>query len=133
MADEHASGKQSSQRNWVSLIPFGLHQQHPNNYKDILDAAWENRDSLGYAYHHLGNHTHAITSYLQALALFGDLGHRYNQADTLTHLGDTHHAVGNHQAAHDAWQQALIILDDLHHPDAGQLRTKLAGLDGGVR
>lgn len=50
MADEHAPGKQSGQRNWVSLIPFGLHQQHPNNYKDILDAAWENRDSLGYAY-----------------------------------------------------------------------------------
>lgn len=50
MSDEHASGKGSVQRNWVSLIPFGLHQQHPNNYKDILDAVWENRDSLGYAY-----------------------------------------------------------------------------------
>jgi len=50
MTDEHASGKGSVQRHWVSLIPFGLHQQHPNNYKDILDAVWENRDSLGYAY-----------------------------------------------------------------------------------
>ena len=50
MADEHTPGKRSDQRNWVSLIPFGLHQQHPNNYKDILDAVWENRDSLGYAY-----------------------------------------------------------------------------------
>lgn len=50
MADEPASGKRSGRSNWVSLIPFGLHQQHPNNYKDILDAAWENRDSLGYAY-----------------------------------------------------------------------------------
>ncbi|BFU91742.1 MAG: formate dehydrogenase [Nitrospira sp.] len=50
MADEHASGKGSVQRNWVSLIPFGLHQQHPNNYKDILDAVWENRDNLSYAY-----------------------------------------------------------------------------------
>ena len=50
MADEHTPGKRSGQRNWVSLIPFGLHQQHPNNYKDILDAVWENRDNLGYAY-----------------------------------------------------------------------------------
>jgi len=50
MTDKHASGKGSVQRNWVSLIPFGLHQQHPNNYKDILEAVWENRDNLGYAY-----------------------------------------------------------------------------------
>jgi molybdopterin-dependent oxidoreductase alpha subunit len=37
-------------RNWVSLVPYGLNQQHPNNYKDILDALWENKDSLGYAW-----------------------------------------------------------------------------------
>ena len=40
----------SSRHNWVSLVPFGLNQQHPNNYRDILEAAWENRDSLGYAW-----------------------------------------------------------------------------------
>ena len=50
MTAEHESEKGSARRNWVSLIPFGLHQQHPNNYKDILDAVWENRDNLGYAY-----------------------------------------------------------------------------------
>lgn len=37
-------------RNWVSLVPYGLNQQHPNNYKDIFDALWENKDSLGYAW-----------------------------------------------------------------------------------
>src|SRR5215471_19554519 len=37
-------------RNWVSLVPYGLNQQHPNNYKDILAAMWENRDNLGYAW-----------------------------------------------------------------------------------
>jgi molybdopterin-dependent oxidoreductase alpha subunit len=36
-------------RNWVSLIPYGLNEQHPNNYKDMVDAMWENRDNLGYA------------------------------------------------------------------------------------
>src|SRR5215471_4283919 len=40
----------SGRRNWVSLVPFGLNQQHPNNFKDILDATWENHDSLGYAW-----------------------------------------------------------------------------------
>jgi len=35
---------------WVSLVPYGLNQQHPNNYKDMLDAFWENRDNLGYAW-----------------------------------------------------------------------------------
>jgi molybdopterin-dependent oxidoreductase alpha subunit len=37
-------------RNWVSLVPYGINQQHPNNYKDIVDAMWENRDNLSYAW-----------------------------------------------------------------------------------
>jgi hypothetical protein len=40
----------ANSRHWVSLVPFGLNQQHPNNYKDILNSFWENRDSLGYAW-----------------------------------------------------------------------------------
>jgi molybdopterin-dependent oxidoreductase alpha subunit len=39
-----------SRRHWVSLVPYGLNQQHPNNYRDILSALWENRDNLGYAW-----------------------------------------------------------------------------------
>lgn len=31
-------------------MPFGLNQQHPNAYKDILQTIWENRDNLGYAW-----------------------------------------------------------------------------------
>lgn len=42
-------------RDWVSLIPYGLNQQHPNAYKDILSAIWENSDSLGYAWRILNN------------------------------------------------------------------------------
>jgi hypothetical protein len=61
--------------------------------------------------------------------LFRDLGDRYFEADTLTHLGDAHHAAGDPRAARDAWQQALTILNDMDHPDAQQVRTKLAGLD----
>jgi molybdopterin-dependent oxidoreductase alpha subunit len=37
-------------RNWVSLVPYGLNQQHPNAYEDIVRTIWENRDNLGYAW-----------------------------------------------------------------------------------
>lgn len=37
-------------RSWVSLVPYGLNEQHPNAYKDILTTAWENRDNLSYAW-----------------------------------------------------------------------------------
>src|SRR5258708_2912203 len=37
-------------RKWVSLVPYGLNEQQPNAYKDIVKAIWENRDQLGYAW-----------------------------------------------------------------------------------
>lgn len=43
-------GSARSRNSWVSLVPYGLNEQHPNNYKDIVDAVWENRDNLGYAW-----------------------------------------------------------------------------------
>ena len=82
-------------------------------------------DSLGHAHHHLGQHPQAITCYQHALTLNRDLGARYSEADTLDHLGDIHQAAGKLHAVRDAWQQALTILD---HPDAAQIRAKLAGL-----
>ena len=47
-AEDKSEG--SNLKHWVSLVPYGLNQQHPNSYKEILDAAWENRDSLKYAF-----------------------------------------------------------------------------------
>jgi molybdopterin-dependent oxidoreductase alpha subunit len=35
---------------WVGWVPYGVHHQHPNAYKDMLATVWENRDSLGYAW-----------------------------------------------------------------------------------
>jgi molybdopterin-dependent oxidoreductase alpha subunit len=37
-------------KEWVSLAPYGLGQQHPNAYKEILETLWENRDNLRYAW-----------------------------------------------------------------------------------
>jgi tetratricopeptide (TPR) repeat protein len=100
---------------------LALHQEFDD--RDGQAAAW---DSLGYAHHHLGHYTQAVTCYQHALDLVWDLGDRYHEAQTLAHLGDTHHATGNPQAAHDAWQHALTIFNDLNHPNADQIRIKLA-------
>src|SRR5262249_62090654 len=85
-------------------------------------------DSLGYAHHHLGHYTQAVTCYRHALTLHRDLGDRYLEAETLIHLGDTHRAAGAPEAAREAWQQALTILIDLDHPDADAVRTKLTAV-----
>jgi DNA-binding SARP family transcriptional activator/tetratricopeptide (TPR) repeat protein len=93
------------------------------------DNRWVERyiwDSLGYAEHHLGNLAEAAACYQQALSLHRESGERFLEADTLTHLGDTRHAAGELAQAREAWQQALAILDDIQHPDAGQVRAKLA-------
>jgi molybdopterin-dependent oxidoreductase alpha subunit len=50
MTPKQANAKAGNHRQWVSIIPYGINEQHPNAYKDILDTVWENRDNLGYAY-----------------------------------------------------------------------------------
>jgi DNA-binding SARP family transcriptional activator len=102
-----------------------LHRAVGNRHGEAL--TW---DSVGYARHQLGHHPQAVACFRQALTLYRQLGgDRYRQTVVLTHLGDTHQAAGRPPAAREAWRQALAILDDLHHPDAGLVRAKLAGLD----
>ncbi|MBZ5628552.1 MAG: FdhF/YdeP family oxidoreductase [Acidobacteriia bacterium] len=50
--DLHAEDKSKGwdRKNWASLVPYGVNQQHPNAYKDIVNCAVENRDNLGYAW-----------------------------------------------------------------------------------
>jgi tetratricopeptide (TPR) repeat protein len=83
-------------------------------------------DSLGYAEHHLGNLAEAAACYQRALGLYREAGDRLGEADTLTHLGDTRQAAGELAQARQAWQQALAILEEIQHPDAGQVRARLA-------
>jgi molybdopterin-dependent oxidoreductase alpha subunit len=35
---------------WASPKPFGIGEQHPNNFWEVFRAIWENRDNLDYAY-----------------------------------------------------------------------------------
>ena len=48
--DKPEPARRNTRRNWVSLVPFGLNEQHPRAYSQILEAAWENRNQLGYAW-----------------------------------------------------------------------------------
>ena len=47
---EARAGRAFDRRHWVSIVPYGLNQQHPNSYAEIVDVLWENRDNLPYAY-----------------------------------------------------------------------------------
>jgi tetratricopeptide (TPR) repeat protein/transcriptional regulator with XRE-family HTH domain len=85
-------------------------------------------DSLGYAHRHLGQHDQAADCYQHAVRLIRQSGEPWSEAAYLTRLGDTYHAAGRHDSAHTEWQQALAILDNLGHPDAVQVRAKLAAL-----
>ncbi len=35
---------------WASWKPFGIGEQHPNNFNEIARAIWENRDEAGFAW-----------------------------------------------------------------------------------
>jgi len=35
---------------WASPKPFGIGEQHPDGFSEVLRAIWENRDKLGYAF-----------------------------------------------------------------------------------
>ena len=55
--DLHAEAKSKgwNRKQWVSLVPYGLNEAHPNAYKDILKFIGENSDNLPYAMRILRN------------------------------------------------------------------------------
>jgi DNA-binding SARP family transcriptional activator/tetratricopeptide (TPR) repeat protein len=88
-------------------------------------------DTLGYAYHQLGRYDEAATSYQHAVDILKEFGDKYHEARGRHQLGDVHRDAGDLDAARDAWQRALQVLDELNHPEAGEVRQKLAALAGG--
>ena len=94
---------------------------------DLLNEA-ATLDSAGYALSHLGRHIEAISYLRTAVGILGGMRAHYLQALVLIHLGDACNLGGELDEGRDAWQDALTILDDLQHPDADQVRAKLAQL-----
>ena len=95
--------------------------------KDPLNEA-ATLDSIGYALTHLGRPAEAITFLRKAAGMIKEMRAPYWQVDVLVHLGDACQAGGEPEQCRHAWQEALAIMDDVHHPDADQVRAKLAGL-----
>jgi tetratricopeptide (TPR) repeat protein len=63
----------------------------------------------------------------QALALFGDLGHRYGEAWALHHLGVLQKQTGDYPAATASFQQALKLFRDFgYRLGEAQTLTSLA-------
>lgn len=90
-------------------------------------ATW---DSVGYAHQCLGEHERAVDCYRRALDLYQEFGSRYFQSAVLAHLGENYQAMGQRDNASKAWNEALDILTDLDHPDADDIRRRVAQLSG---
>jgi DNA-binding SARP family transcriptional activator/Tfp pilus assembly protein PilF len=82
--------------------------------------------SIGFIHCQMGDTATAIRYYLESLRLCADLGDRYRQADTLASMGDAYHALGDGTRARDALREALAILVELEHPEAEDVRARLA-------
>lgn len=102
---------------------IALHQELGDRY-----GVAHTQHSLGIAHHRLGHHGDAIVCYREALLALREVEDSYFEAETLMRLGDTQHATDDVEAAGLSWRQALGILDELGHPDAEQVRTRLAGI-----
>ncbi|MQA92632.1 MAG: FdhF/YdeP family oxidoreductase [Gemmatimonas sp.] len=50
MMTKPREGRRIDPANWASLKPFGIGEQRPNNYLEIIRAISENRDQLGYSW-----------------------------------------------------------------------------------
>jgi len=100
---------------------IALHQELGKRESEA--CAW---DSLGYVHAQLGHHDAALACFNRSITIFRELGDRFNEADVLTHLGDFQLTAGEPVLAGEAWQLALAILDELQHPDARDVRSKLA-------
>ncbi|GAA2654844.1 tetratricopeptide repeat protein [Paractinoplanes durhamensis] len=91
---------------------------------------WENeavtRDSLGMLHLTVGEHDHAARHFEEGLRLARKTDNPVLEAQILAHLGDLYETVRDSGVAAERWRQAYEILVDLGHPQAADLRRKLA-------
>jgi tetratricopeptide (TPR) repeat protein len=92
-------------------------------------------DGLAMAENHLadaqadaGDYTAAIAAYRRAASLFRELGDTLGEVYCTFGVGDSLAALGDQAGAAEAWRAGLAILGDADHPEAMQVRAKLANI-----
>ncbi|RSM48750.1 tetratricopeptide repeat protein [Amycolatopsis balhimycina DSM 5908] len=95
------------------------------------DGAAQSWHSIGYAHNQLGEHSRAIACYEKALALMHHNGNRVIEARVLIDLANIRRNLGDVESARTGWQQAHDILAHLAHPEADEVRARLASVHSG--
>ncbi len=96
--------------------------------KGEVNGAGAVYDTLGRLHANLGDHDAAVRHFARSIEIKTGIGERYQAASSLTRLGETYLSIGETDAAVRAYRQALGHLDDLDHPDAADVRARLADL-----
>lgn len=79
----------------------------------------------------LGRGDEGIACMRRAVEMFFAHGELYEAADVLAQLGGIHLRLGDPSSARDCWLRSVRVLTELAHPDAEDVRTKLASLVSG--
>ncbi|HEV7965842.1 MAG TPA: tetratricopeptide repeat protein [Actinoplanes sp.] len=128
------AGKASLAVGWY-LTQRGEHRQALPYYTEALALQQRagdhpneavTRDGLGWLQHQLEDYDDAVRHLQEGLRLARRLGDPSLEAQVLGHLGDVHEALMDRDTAAARWRQAYEILADLGHPQAAELRRKLA-------
>ncbi|GLY39884.1 SARP family transcriptional regulator [Amycolatopsis sp. NBRC 101858] len=94
-------------------------------------GATQSWHSIGHAHQQLGDHDRAIACYEKALELVHRNGNLVIEARMLIDLANLRRDLGDLEAARAGWQRAHDILARLAHPEADEVRTRLAKVHKG--
>jgi DNA-binding SARP family transcriptional activator len=86
--------------------------------------------SKGTALVGLGRYDEGVACMHLSAEMFFTRGELYQAADVLNQLGDVVLRAGDRHQARDCWLRSVRVLTELSHPDADDVRTKLATVVG---
>jgi DNA-binding SARP family transcriptional activator/tetratricopeptide (TPR) repeat protein len=93
----------------------------------ILRAAtW---DTIGFAYHNLGQLDHAADCFRRSIHYYVRTGDTYLMSEAYEHLGAVLLDLDDRDGARTQWQQVERILAELQHSRLAEIRQRLADLD----
>ncbi|UOZ08163.1 AfsR/SARP family transcriptional regulator [Amycolatopsis sp. WQ 127309] len=78
----------------------------------------------------LGRLAEGIACISESVEMFFTMGEHYEAADVLSQLGTIHLRHGDGALARECWVRSVRLLTELGHPDADDVRAKLAALVG---